>query len=301
MNRRFEFFIAIMITLLVVLSACQSSSPFGFLRPTATPIPPTSTATPNPTATLTVTPSITPTVTVTNTPTMPVITIPAGEVTVPILLYHHVSSDKADSRYNIDPVKFEQQMQWLYDNGYQTITITGLVNLIYNGGEIPLRPVVITFDDGNLNNFVNAYPIMKKFGFVGTFYVVQRYVDSDDTMVSTDQLQELIQNGWEIGSHSKTHEHLTLEGVDLVEEIRMSKLNLEEKLGVTIHSFAYPFGEINEDVIRLTSSYGYSSGVGLGERVTHSRFSVYYLSRIEIRNEYSMEQFEKYFPWKGPL
>jgi len=301
MAHRTRSLIAFSLILLVAISACQSVSPFGFLKSTETPIPPTSTATPNPTATITATPTITPTVTVTNTPTLPIITIPAGEVTVPILLYHHVSTDKADSRYNIDPGKFEQQMQWLYDNGYQTITISELVNLIYNGGEIPLRPVVITFDDGNLNNFVNAYPIMKKFGFVGTFYVVQRYVDSDDTMVSTDQLMQLIQNGWEIGSHSKTHAHLTFDGVDLVEEIRMSKLNLEKKLGVTIHSFAYPFGEINEDVIRLTSSYGYSSGVGLGESQTHSRFSVYYLSRIEIRNEYSMEQFEAYFPWKGPL
>ncbi|MDP3683225.1 MAG: polysaccharide deacetylase family protein, partial [Ignavibacteria bacterium] len=210
--------------IMIGLSACQRSSPLNFLRPSETPLPPTSTATLAPTATVTSTPTITPTLAPTATPTPSKVTIPAGLVTAPILLYHHIStsSDTQDSRYNIPPEKFEEQMKWLFDNGYQTITVSDLTNLIYNGGEIPQRPVVITFDDGNIDNYNNALPILKKYGFVATFYVVQIYVNGTD-MISADQLKELIHAGWEIGSHSKTHAHLPAISEDLLpEEIRMS-------------------------------------------------------------------------------
>jgi peptidoglycan/xylan/chitin deacetylase (PgdA/CDA1 family) len=293
----------LLLLIMVGISACQGSSPLSFLHPTETPLPPTATATLAPTATVTATPTITPTLAPTATPTPSKVTIPAGSVTAPILLYHHVSTstDTQDSRYNIPPEKFEEQMKWLYDNGYQTITVSDLVNLIYNGGEIPQRPVVITFDDGNIDNYNNAFPILKKYGFVATFYVVQTYINGEG-MISTDQLKELIQAGWEIGSHSKTHAHLPAIGEDqLPDEIRMSKLNLEDKLGVTINSFAYPFGEINDNIIRLTSSFGYKSAVGLGNSFTHSMNTIFYLSRIEIQNDFSMEKFISLLPWNGPL
>ena len=288
---------------LVSITGCQGQSPLTFLRPTETPLPPTATATVAPTATVTPTPTITPTSAPTATPTPSKATIAAGPVTAPILLYHHVSSssETQDSRYNIPPEKFEEQIKWLYDNHYQTINVSDLTNLIYSGGEIPQRPVVITFDDGNIDNFNNAYPILKKYGFVATFYVVQTYVNGTD-MISADQLKELVQNGWEIGSHSKTHAHLPAIGEDMLsEEIRMSKLNLEELLGTPVNSFAFPFGEINDNIIRLTSSYGYKSAVGLGESVTHGMNSIFYLARIEIENDFSMEQFINKLPWSGPL
>lgn len=286
----------------ILLAGCQNSSFQKFTKPTETPVPPTQTATFTLQPTETSTPTMAPTATITLTPTPSWLTVEAGTITAPILLYHHVTdaSDKLESRYNVSPVKFEEQMKWLHDNGYQTITVTALADLMRSGGEIPQRPVVITFDDGNLDVFDYAFPIMKKYGLVGTFYIVENYIDSDE-MISTDQVKQLIQNGWEIGLHSRTHAHLTAEGVDLADEIRLAKLDMEEKLGVAINSFAYPFGEINEEVIRLTINYGFTSAVGLGSAASHSMNSIYYLDRIEIQNEYSMEKFIEYFPWSGPI
>ncbi|MBA4383720.1 MAG: hypothetical protein C0410_03210 [Anaerolinea sp.] len=303
MKPRITINLYLVLLIMIGISACQGSSPLSILSPTETPLPPTATATLAPTATVTATPTITPTLAPTATSTPSKVTIPAGSVTAPILLYHRVStnSETQDSQYNIPPEKFEEQMQWLFDNGYQTITVSDLANLIYNGGEIPLRPVVITFDDGNLDMYDNVFPILKKYGYVATFYVVESYVNGKD-MVSADQLKELIKNGWEIGSHSKTHSHLpALNEENLPEEIRLSKLNLEEKLGVGINSFAYPFGEINDNIIRLTSNFGYKSAVGLGNSVTHSINSIFYLYRIEIKNYFSMDEFIEFFPWSGPL
>jgi peptidoglycan/xylan/chitin deacetylase (PgdA/CDA1 family) len=293
MNKSKQYILLVGIICLVT-TACSVIS-----QPTVTPTP-TLTSTPAPTATPTMTPTETATATATFTPTPSLLTIPAGPVTAPILLYHHIMANSENSRYYIDPSVFEQQVQWLYDNGYQTITITQLADLIYHGGQIPEKPVLITFDDGDLDVYTNAFPILQKYNYVATFYVVENYINGKD-MVTTDQLKELINAGWEIGSHSKTHSHLPAEGVDLAQEIRMSKLDLEEKLGVKINSFCYPFGEINDEVIRLVSNYGYTSGAGLSEATLHSMNDIFYLPRIEIHSDYSMEKFESYFPWSGAL
>ena len=193
-------FLGITALIFLMLGGCQNPTTLH----TETPVSSTNTPLPAPTATQTSTPTITPLPTATFTPTPILLTIPAGQVEAPILLYHHVTDaeDKLESQYNVIPAKFEEQMKWLSDNGYQTITVTEVADLIRNGGEIPQRPVVVTFDDGNLDVFTNAYPIMKKYGFVATFYVVESYINGED-MVTTDQLKELIQNGWEIGSHSR--------------------------------------------------------------------------------------------------
>ena len=278
------------------MSACGVFSPQATNTPT--PLPPT--ATPLPTETPTLTPTVTATPTATFTPTPSLITIAAGKVTAPILLYHHIQATSENSRYYVAPETFDEQMKWLYENGYQTITVSQLVSFIYNGGQIPQKPFVLTFDDGNEDNYTNAFPILKKYGFVATFYVVESYINGQD-MVTTDQIKELAANGWEIGDHSKSHSHITAEGVDLAEELRMSKLNMEKKLGTNINSFCYPFGEINDEVLRLVVNYGFTSAVGLSEAVTHSKNDIFYLRRIEIQHDYDMDKFKSYFPWTGPL
>jgi peptidoglycan/xylan/chitin deacetylase (PgdA/CDA1 family) len=288
---------------LILMSACGKTGQagFSFFKPTLTSTPTetaTATATITPTATPTAT--VTPTPTITPTPTPAFITVEKGDITVPILLYHHITSGLDGSRYNVDPAIFEEQVKWLYDNHYTTINISEVASLILNGGQIPQRPVVITFDDGNLDVFENAYPILQKYGFAATFYIVDRYINGKD-MISTEQIKELIAQGWEIGSHSKNHTDLTSDGADLESEIRLSKLDMEDRLGVSINSFAYPFGQVNENVINKTIRSGYTSAVGLGEQVTHGFYDVFYLNRIEIQANYSMEKFINLLPWSGPL
>ncbi|MRS03185.1 hypothetical protein EG832_08185, partial [bacterium] len=145
---KLQRFLSAGLTILCMLgvSACQGKSPLSFLQPTETPLPPTVTSTTVPTATETATPTITPTLAPTATATPSRVVILAGSVTAPILLYHHITAgnETQDSRYNIPPEKFEEQIKWLYDNHYQTINVSDLANLIYQGGEIPQRPVVIT-------------------------------------------------------------------------------------------------------------------------------------------------------------
>jgi len=299
--KKYTTTIAVALIFLFGITSCQKTgqTTFFLFKPTLTTTP-TATATATVTPTPTVTATSTATATITPTPTPAFITVEAGKITVPILLYHHVTSALDGSRYNIDPAIFDAQMKWLQDNHYTTISVSEVASLILNGGEMPRRPVVITFDDGNIDVYKNAYPILEKCGFTATFYIVDRYLNGKD-MISSTQVKELIQKGWEIGSHSKYHTDLMSPGADLETEIRQSKLDMQDRLGITINSFAYPFGSANEQVIDKTIRSGYTSAVGLGEAITHGYYDIFYLNRIEIQADYSMEKFISLLPWSGQI
>lgn len=225
---------------------------------------------------------------------IPVDEVAAGEVTVPILLYHHIS-DTIDTQYNVHPDRFAEQMKWLHDHDYSTITIADVAHIILEGGKLPERPVVLTFDDGYLDVFQNAYPIMEQYGFVGTFFIIGNTVDTNQNL-STKKLTKLINSGWEIGSHSMSHIDLN-QGNHWEYEIIGSKSLLEGKLGVTIQTFAYPYGLADSSVIRYTIDAGYTSAVGLGSNVTHDIHTLFFLNRKEVKSWYGLDFFEDFMPW----
>jgi peptidoglycan/xylan/chitin deacetylase (PgdA/CDA1 family) len=267
---------------------------------TATLIP-SATLSPTPTHTATATPTETPTPTSTATatlvPTPTWASFGPGEVTAPILLYHHIAESETGNRYYISPTTFKQQMNKLKELGYETITASELAKVILHGGNLPPRPVVITFDDGDLDVFENAYPILKDLGYVASMYVVSNYMDQPN-FLSSDQLKKLADSGWEIGSHSSNHYDLTLNYGLFYQEMNLSRQNIEASVGVELRTFAYPYGKVDPNVMAKISEYGYLAGMGLGTAVTHSPYTIYYLSRQEVQSTYSMETFLTLLPWK---
>src|SRR4030042_3971235 len=121
-------------------------------------------------------------------------------------------------------------MEALRGWGYSTITPSKLVVVLINGGEFPPRPVVITFDDGNSNIYENAFPIMHELGFVGAVYIVANRLQSNG-FLNVEQLQEMADDGWEIGSHAMSHADLTVDTSIARYEILQSRLTLEEATG----------------------------------------------------------------------
>lgn len=218
----------------------------------------------------------------------------AESITVPILLYHHVS-DTIDSQYNVRPARFAEQMKWLYDRGYTTVTIADVASAISYGTELPARPVVLTFDDGYLDVYQNAYPILQQYGFVATFYIIANTVDAAGSL-NTRKLQKLLASGWEIGSHSMTHADLTTDS-DWENEIINARLVLEEKLDTEIRTFAYPYGKANDALKTYTLNAGYSAAVGLGSIMEHNHNTLFFLHRKEIKSWYELDFFEEFMPW----
>lgn len=220
-------------------------------------------------------------------------------ITVPILLYHHISKEKKSDRYYVTPKHFEEQMEVLKKLGYQTITIKRLSDVLSRGGTLPDRPVVITFDDGNLDVFENAYPIMEKLDFVGSVYIVSNRLKSDGYL-QKKQLTEMIESGWEVGSHSFSHADLVQNHAIIRQEILQSRLDLEKSLGIKVYTFAYPFGLLDWYVSRKVYEYGYKAGLGVGIRSEHNLGEMYNLSRREVQGDYDLEEFQALLPWLDP-
>jgi peptidoglycan/xylan/chitin deacetylase (PgdA/CDA1 family) len=291
-------FFAFSCLLLIFLTGCNL--PFHIFptrTPTATPIP-TSTPTPPPTPTETATPTLTATPQPTLTPTW--VFTSKGAAVVPVLLYHHVYPDEkvtGDYCYCVSIENFQQQMRWLSENGYTTIPVTRLVDVLMKGGDLPARPVAITFDDGMLDIYTTAYPIMEQYGFTGTMYLVAGWLDGEGIMPSGG-IQQMIASGWEVGDHSMTHFDLTSDHSQLRYQLFDSKKLLEEKFGVPVNTVAYPFGMLDPTVVDKTIAYGYKAGMGLGRGYDQSANQIFNLIREEVRATYDLNTFISLLPWQ---
>ena len=111
-------------------------------------------------------------------------------------------------------------------------------------------------------------------------------------------MKEMVASGWEIGSHSMSHVKL-FEAESLSKEILESRIFLEEKFGVPVYSFAYPFGIYDAMLAEKVKSYGYRAGLGLGASSEHTLESLFYLSRIEIKQDTHLYEFNANLPWKS--
>ena len=220
-----------------------------------------------------------------------------GTVVCPILLYHRIDTPKVKDPYFITPEDFRDQMQALKDWGYTTISATQLVQAINFGARLPVRPIVITFDDGDETVYTRAFPIMREFGFTGVNYIIVNYIDAAGYM-TVDQLKELAAAGWETGSHSMTHADLTKS--DKIEwEMVESRYMLGKLLKVPVNTFAYPYGKASPVMYNVLTK-NYQAGMGLGVSVTQRGRDLWYLWRRPVELGTNLETFASYLPWHTP-
>jgi peptidoglycan/xylan/chitin deacetylase (PgdA/CDA1 family) len=133
---------------------------------------------------------------------------PATDQVVPVLMYHHIMP-KPNNFIAISPGTFDQQMKWLHDNGYHAISIAQMTAFVQAGQRLPEKPVLITFDDGRSNQLTYGVPILKKYGFTATFFVVKKWVDSPSkSFLHADDLVKMAGMGYDIESHTNSHTFL---------------------------------------------------------------------------------------------
>jgi peptidoglycan/xylan/chitin deacetylase (PgdA/CDA1 family) len=288
------------------LSSTATLAPTVTLAPpivstsTLSPTPPaTATSTATPTASATSGPSPTPSNTPlpTDTPTAtkpPPLPTPIGgyslTVRVPILMYHYISEPPEDAdEYRTDlsvpPDQFRQQMQYLADHGFTTIDFYDLALATTARGTLPEKPVILTFDDGYLDNYEHAFPILQEFGFEGTFFVVTEFVDFNRPGYMTwEMIKEMSAAGMRIEPHSKTHADLSGQSRDtLIWEILGSQQTIEAHIGYTPRFFCYPGGRYDEDTIAILQELDFWGAVTTAGGKWHGHADRYEWSRLRMR------------------
>ena len=216
---------------------------------------------------------------------IPPISQKAGTVRIPVLTYHQIDSlaGKGNSRdYYVSPEMLDKQMQYLSEKGYKTLTPKEFYDILKTGQNPRQKSVMLTFDDGNYNNYSNAFPILKKYGFVGVFYV-----PSARRGINNAQLKEMVASGMVIDPHGRTHMLLrNITDPDLLySELVSSKLSIEGVTGKTSYSFCYPGCEYNGAVTNMLASNNYLVAFSCGASIDHRLSSRFSLSRNHVYND----------------
>jgi len=276
---------------------------------TATPTPTaTDTATPRPTATATATamptatftPTRTPTPTHTATPT-PLLPTPDGllrRVQAPILMYHHIQdappgSDALRRDLSVSPQNFEAQLRYLQQEGYETVSLYDLVLHLTVGKPLPERPIVLTFDDGYADAYTQAFPLLQRFGFTGTFFLTTAPIDAHDAaFLSWDNVAEMHTAGMDLEAHSYDHSDLRSRGFQfLVFQTLGPKEAIEARTGDKCRFFAYPSGRYDDYVIDVLRSAHYWGAVVTEQGATHASDGLFALRRVRISGGDALSDF----------
>lgn len=172
---------------------------------------------------------------------------------IPILMYHSISADAEQKRHPYfwtatTPAIFAEHMRLLHEQNYLTVSLEEAVQRLDAPGHSSDKPVVLTFDDGYLDFYTDAFPVLSKYGFGATVFLPTAYIgDTTRRFKGNDcltwgQIRELQTAGIRFGSHTVTHPQLTtLKTQAIRDELRDSKETIEDKLGCPVTSFAYPF------------------------------------------------------------
>jgi peptidoglycan/xylan/chitin deacetylase (PgdA/CDA1 family) len=201
---------------------------------------------------------------------------------VPILEYHAIQPPVAGSAYPqlfVPQADFVEQMKWLDQQGYEAVTLDQVEDAWYKGGELPPKPVVLTFDDGYLSQYVAAFPALEHFHWPGVLNLVAKGADLPDA----DVKKMLDANPpWELASHTVNHLDLTtLTSTDLHHEVADSRRILQDRFGVPVNNFCYPSGRYDSTVINAVKDAGYRGATSEVPGLATSAHP-YVLNRIEI-------------------
>lgn len=189
---------------------------------------------------------------------------PDGYQTVPVLVYHGFSMQKAD-KMHVAKADFENQMNFLKDKGYSVITLDRFLDFLNFKSSIPPKSVVLTFDSGWRTVYDIAYPILKKYGYPATLFVQTDFIGYE-TAMSWDQVEELRDNGFDIQCHTNTHHSLahlrkdkSFKSYFRTMDMEMSQAEeiIKRKLGVKCGCLAYPSLKTDDLFIAVLKKRGY--------------------------------------------
>ncbi|MFD5630107.1 polysaccharide deacetylase family protein [Streptomyces sp. NPDC127072] len=222
---------------------------------------------------------------------------------VPILMYHSIAREPNDAtrELSVTPETFAEQMALLGEQGFTPVSTARLGACWREGGTLPRRPVLVTFDDGYEGVHRHGLPVLAEHGFAATLFVSTGWLRGAydtggglDTMLDWDQVRRLAAEQVEIGGHSHTHPQLDQLGdEDLRSEVTRCREIVADELGGRPASFAYPYGYSSPRVRRAVREAGFDQALAVGNALAHRRQGPYALRRVTVRRATGIEEFER--------
>jgi peptidoglycan/xylan/chitin deacetylase (PgdA/CDA1 family) len=227
-------------------------------------------------------------------------------VRIPILMYHNIARVPQDVRVYrslyVSPSSFARQMAMLKMLGYRGVSMSDAMP--YLRGEKDGRIAVITLDDGYVDNLESAMPVLQRYGFTATCYVVSSLVgqynvwDADrlgvrKPMMTGDQLRAWHDGGMEVGAHTRTHVRLSqCTEQQQRDEVHGSKAELEDRLGLRIGQFCYPYGDHDDRAVDAVRNAGFDAATTThrGRAEAKPSIDVMRLPRIQVARHHVLPQ-----------
>jgi peptidoglycan/xylan/chitin deacetylase (PgdA/CDA1 family) len=195
-----------------------------------------------------------------------------------IVAYHGVGrSAFAEDPYQlrVRPDRFRAQIEALLGAGYRFLTMAEFARSMTGDSNRPSGHAAVTFDDGMQDNYEQALPMLTEYGIPATVYVLAGAIgkrnpwmipDSRQRMMTESELRELVAAGWDLGAHSMTHPDMSTLPYDAcLREMIDSKRTLEELVGLSVETFAYPFGSYSPAAVAAARAAGFTAAVSTGE------------------------------------
>lgn len=215
-----------------------------------------------------------------------------NDKSIPVLMYHSIPTTKGNE-LELPKHIFERHMLFLKSNGYTTLKLDELYNFLVYNQPVPEKSIVITLDDGYVDNYLNAYPILKKYGLNATIFVITDLVDKNKNYLTSTQLKEMSDYGLDIQSHTVNHDDLSKIPYDKqIHTLKESKKFLENLLNKDIRYMAYPFGRWNADTLKAVKDSGYIMGFSTNGTWANISNGIYTLNRVYISSNFDMNEFK---------
>ncbi|HKG05511.1 MAG TPA: polysaccharide deacetylase family protein [Pedobacter sp.] len=194
---------------------------------------------------------------------------------VPILCYHQVrnwkpTDGKVGKDYIVEVQNFKDQIKMLADSGYHTILPDQLYAYLNTGAPLPSKPIMLTFDDTDMDQFTIAAPTLKKYGYKAVYFIMTVSIGRKGKFVdymTKEQIKQLSDEGNVIGSHTYDHKNFKkYQGKDWEEQLDKPTKKLEEITGKKMTEFAYPFGLWNAEGIPELKKRGFRMAFSLADK-----------------------------------
>lgn len=225
-------------------------------------------------------------------------------------MYHALVPPDAPAghRVHVSVAAFEEQMRWLHEAGYHTISLPELQAALARR-QLPPRAVVITFDDGYFSLATYAAPVLRRYGFRPVLFLTTDAVGEPDhsclpgfaqTVPLTDrpltwpEVRALQAQGWDVQAHSCSHcNHASLSEADLRQEMQESKTCLETHLHTAVRYYAFPYGKYTTPALKALSALGFEAGFSVHPGKARPGNDLRRLPRLEINALCSLLEFRR--------